>query len=333
MMSPWLDDFLVCRFFGTDHAGQMEAHRFKELVFLLFQVASTILVGDFIPWLTWTTHVSGYYRYMKKVKADMDAFLQEFLDVKKNGTSMTNTTTKSNVDFVDLLLAQPAENGEGHLDDDAIKGVIQDMLLAGTDTSSNTVEWAVAELLRHPNVMRKLQAELDTVVGTDRIVAETDLPALPYLQAVVKEIFRLYPPAPLNLPHQSNEATTIWGYEFPAGTQLFVNFYAIQRDPKVWDNPLEFNPERFVEHPEIDMRGNHFGLIPFGAGRRQCPGMPLGILFVQMGVARLAQAFDMALPEGEDVKDLDMSERFGVTMPRKNPLCVVAKARLPAHLY
>lgn len=150
---------------------------------------------------------------------------------------------------------------------------------------------------------------------------------------MVKETFRLYPPAPLNLPHESVETTSVWGYEFPAGTQLFVNQYAIHRDPGIWERPLEFDPERFMARPEIDMRGAFFGLIPFGAGRRQCPGMPLGILFVQMGVARLVQAFDMALPDGMTGADLDMTERFGVTMPRKEPLSAVARARLPAHLY
>lgn len=308
----------------------MYAHRFKTLIFELFTLSGTLIVGDFIPWLKWTSYVTGYERHLKKVKADMDAFLQEFLDVKKNGVAVDASRGE---DVVDILLAQPSESGDGKLDDDAIKGVIQDMLLAGTDTSSNTVEWAIAELLRHPEVTRKLHAELDAVVGTSRIVAETDLPSLQYLQAVVKETFRLYPPAPLNLPHESTEPTTVWGYEFPAHTQLFVNLYAIQRDPKVWERPLEFDPERFMHNADIDMRGNHFGLIPFGAGRRQCPGMPLGILFVQMGVARLVQAFDFALPDGMVAADLDMSERFGVTMPRKYPLSVVAKPRLPPHLY
>lgn len=315
------------RFFGTDVAGQMEAHRFKELIFKLFHVSTTVMVGDFLPWLKWTTDASGYPRLMRKVKSDMDAFLQEFLDVKKSGSATVGE------DFVDLLLAQPNERGDGRLDDDAINGVIQDMLLAGTDTSSNTVEWAVAELVRHPDCMRKLQAELDAVVGTARILSETDIPNLPYLQAVTKEILRLYPPAPLDLPHESTEATTVWGYEFPAHTQLFVNLYAIQRDPAIWDHPDEFDPDRFTARPEVDMKGNHFGIIPFGAGRRQCPGMPLGILFVQLGIARLAQSFDFALPEGRDPASLDMTEKFGITMPMKCPLTVVVRARLPAHLY
>lgn len=144
---------------------------------------------------------------------------------------------------------------------------------------------------------------------------------------------RLHPTTPLSIPHQSTEPTTVWGYELPAKTQLLLNLYAIHRDPHVWDRPLEFDPERFANRADVDVKGNFFGLIPFGSGRRQCPGMHLGILFVQMGVARLVHSFEMALPDGMDMSELDMSELFGGTTPRKVPLTVVAQPRLPAHLY
>lgn len=207
------------------------------------------------------------------------------------------------------------------------------MLIAGTDTSSSAVEWAISELIRNPECMEKLQGELDTVVGKDRVVSETDFPNLPYLQAVIKETFRLHPPVPLELPHMSREPTTIWGYDLPANMQLFVNCYIIQRDPKYWPKPLEFKPERFIENPEIDMKGNHFQFIPFGAGRRQCPGMSLGLLIVQIGVARLVQGFNFVLPGNQNPRDLDMTETLGVSMPRANPLSVIVTSRLGSHLY
>jgi cytochrome P450 family 1 subfamily A polypeptide 1 len=207
------------------------------------------------------------------------------------------------------------------------------MLVAGTETSSNTVEWAIAELIHHPEYAKKLYAELDEVVGRERVVNETDIPNLPYLNAVVKETFRMHPPAPLNLPHKSLEDTTVAGFDLPANTQLFINIYAIQRDPNWWEKPLEFDPERFIKNPEINVNGNHFQLIPFGAGRRQCPGMPLGVLFVQVGLARLMQSFEFALPPGQDPATLDMSETFGITLPRTNSLQVVCKPRLPKHFY
>ena len=210
---------------------------------------------------------------------------------------------------------------------------MQDMLTAGTDTTSNTVEWAMAELIRHPHCMKKLQEELDAKVGKERIVTEADIAKLSYLQAIVKEVARLYPPAPLFVPHESVEPTTVLGYKFPAGTRLFVNCYAIHRDPKYWENPLQFDPERFIRNPEIDMKGNHLQLIPFGAGRRQCPGMSLGILFVSFGIARLVQAFNFALPDGQDPSSLDMTENFGITNPMANPLVLIASPRLAAQLY
>lgn len=211
--------------------------------------------------------------------------------------------------------------------------MLQDLYIAGAETTAGEIEWTITELIRHPECMEKLQGELDTVVGKDRFISETDLPNLPYLQAVVKESFRLHPPAPLGLPHLSQEPTTVMGYDLPANTQLFLNIYAIQRDPKYWPNPLHFNPERFIENPEIDLKGSHLQFIPFGAGRRQCPGMSLAVLMVQIGVARLAQGFQFTLPASEDPRKLDVVEKPGTTVSRANPLSVIVDPRLPANLY
>lgn len=318
------------RFFGQDVEGEYQTKRFRKLVVELFTAGSGVTVGDSLPWLRWTNYVSGYMRYVHKLKAEMDAFLQEYLDVKKNDSP---ADANRGEDLVDILLRQPSETGEGHLEANAIKIVVQDLLLAGTDTSANSVEWAIAVLLRYPHIHRKLQAELDTVIGLERVVTEGDIPNLPYLQAVVKEVLRLYPPTPMSIPHESVEATTIWGYEIPAKTALFVNFYAIHRDPNLWERPLEFDPERFINHPEIDVKGNYFGLIPFGAGRRMCPALMMGLTFVQTAVAKLVQAFDISLPDGMAPEELDMSEGFMATLPRVVKLVVEAKPRLPEHLY
>ncbi|CAK9257915.1 unnamed protein product [Sphagnum jensenii] len=323
------------RFYGVDASSQQEAYKFKELTYNLFKLSATRSIGDFVPWLKWVITVSGLKSRMMRVKASADVVLQEFLEVKKNGKiiDVKNDDVRRE-DFIDVLMAQPAEDGTGHLSDNSIKAVIHDMLLAGTDTSANTVEWAIAELLRSPHCAKKLQAELDEVVGKDRIVSESDIPNLPYLRAVVKEALRLRPAAPLNITHVALEDTTVGGFDFVAGTRLFINIYAIQRDPKWWERPLEFDPERFIKNPEINPLGGHFQFMPFGAGRRQCPGMLLALLFMQIGLARLMQSFDFALPNGQDPATLDMTEKFGgVTMPRQNPLQVVCKPRLPKHFY
>jgi len=194
------------------------------------------------------------------------------------------------------------------------------------------VEWALVELIRHPNVLKKVQDELDDVVGQERVVDENDIPRLKYLQAVLKETFRLHPPTPLLMPHESREACEIGGYHIPAKTPIFVNVWAVHRHPSAYENPFDFNPERFVENL-IDVKGMDFQLLPFGSGRRMCPGLNYGLLMVQIELAKLLHCFMWTLPKGQNPQDIDMGEIFGVSIPKKIPLQVVANVRLPLHLY
>ncbi len=335
---------------------------------------STMLLGDFFPWLEWVSTVTGYKAHIMKVKAEGETPLQEFLELKKIQLNSTfvrqqktpNLSENENCNdvvpiqdfertekqdfneahaqlgmnkfenFLDVLMAQnSSEDCNKRLSDESIKAMIRQLLTAGTDTSSITVEWGIAELLRHPSVATKLREELDSVVGKDRVINETDIINLPYLQAVTKEVFRLHPPTPLLMPHQSIEATVVapQGFELPKSTRMFVNVYAIQRDPMVWERPLEFDPERFMKNPEIDVRGAHYQLLPFGSGRRQCPAMGVGILFVQMRLARIMHSFDLSLPQAQDPENLDITERFAINIWLATPLHVIAKPRLPKNLY
>ena len=210
------------------------------------------------------------------------------------------------------------------------------MFAAGTDTSSSTTEWAIAELIRNPRIMAQVQQELDSVVGRDRNVTEEDLPHLPYLQAVVKETFRLHPSTPLSLPRIAAEGCEILGYHIPKGATLLVNVWAIARDPKEWANPLEFRPERFLEGGEkagVDVKGNDFEVIPFGAGRRICAGMSLGLRMVQLLTATLAHSFDWELENGLNPEKLNMDEAYGLTLQRAAPLSVHPKPRLSPDVY
>lgn len=205
------------------------------------------------------------------------------------------------------------------------------MFTAGTDTSSSTVEWAMAELIRHPNIMAQVRKELDSVVGRDRLVSDLDLPNLTYLQAVIKETFRLHPSTPLSLPRMASDSCEINGYHIPKGATLLVNVWAIARDPNDWNNPLEFRPERFLpggERPNADVRGNDFEVIPFGAGRRICAGMNLGLRMVQLLTATLAHAFEWELADGLIPEKLDMEESYGLTLQRAAPLMVHPRPRL-----
>ena len=202
------------------------------------------------------------------------------------------------------------------------------MFAAGTDTTFIVLDWAMTELILNPNVLEKVQAEVRSVLGERRVVLESDLPKLNYMKAVIKETFRLHPPAPVLVPRESIEHVTIDGYDIPAKTRIFVNAWAIGRDPETWEDPETFKPERFLDSP-IDFRGQDFELIPFGAGRRICPAITFGMASVELALAQILHSFDWELPPGVRAKDLDMTEVFGITMHRKYGLEVIAKPRFP----
>lgn len=200
--------------------------------------------------------------------------------------------------------------------------------MAGTDTSAITSEWALSELINHPDILRKAADEVDSVVGNHRLVEESDLPNLPYIQAIVKETLRLHPTAPIIL-REATKDCLINGYNIPAGTRLFVNVWAIGRDPTHWEDPLEFKPDRFSPGEGaqiIDVRGQHFQLLPFGSGRRGCPGTSLALQLIQTMLAALIQSFEWKAASG--AAKVDMAEKAGLTLPRSEPLVCVPLARL-----
>lgn len=214
--------------------------------------------------------------------------------------------------------------------------MFQNLFAAGTDTSSSTVEWAIAELIRNPQLLKQAQEEMDNVVGRERLVTELDLSRLTFLQAIVKETFRLHPSTPLSLPRIASESCEIDGYHIPKGSTLLVNVWAIARDPKMWADPLEFRPARFLpggEKADVDVRGNDFEVIPFGAGRRICAGMSLGLRMVQLLIATLVQTFDWELADGLMPEKLNMEEAYGLTLQMAAPLMVHPRPRLAPHVY
>ena len=206
------------------------------------------------------------------------------------------------------------------------------MVTAGMDTVAVTVEWAMAELVKNTRVQQKAQEELDRVIGSDRVITESDMSKLTYLQSVVKESLRLHPPTPLMLPHLASANVKIGGYNIPKGTIVHVNVWALGRDPKVWKNPLQFRPERFIEE-DIDMKGHDFRLLPFGAGRRICPGTNLAINMVTSMLAHLLHHFEWSPPIGIERDGIDMLESPGTVTYMQTPLQVVPTPRLPQHLY
>lgn len=199
---------------------------------------------------------------------------------------------------------------------------LQDLFGAGTDTTSSTLEWAMTELLRNPEKLKKAQTELHEIIGKGNSVEEQDITRLPYLQAIVKETFRLHPAAPFLVPRKAVSDVKLFGYTVPKDAQVMVNVWAIGRDPDLWENPNSFNPERFLGS-NIDVKGRDFELIPFGAGRRICPGLPLANRMIHLMLGSLIHGFDWKLEGGIVPEKMDMEEKYGITLEKAQPLCAI----------
>ncbi|GMP79604.1 hypothetical protein CsSME_00035083 [Camellia sinensis var. sinensis] len=252
---------------------------------------------------------------MKATAERMDKFLQKLVDEHKK----TSASTKVKTLIHNLLSLQETE--PEFYTNSIINGMIMVLLIAGSDTSSTTLEWAMSLLLNHPDAMTKVKEEIDAHVGQDRLIDEQDLPKLDYLSNVVNEALRLYAPVPLLLPHEASEDCTVGGYDVPQGTTLMVNALAIHRDPKLWENPTKFMPERF----QAESAGDGYRLIPFGSGRRGCPGASLAKRMVGLALGALIQSFEWKTVNEEQV---DMTESPGITMPKLKPLEAICKPRL-----
>ncbi|KAF0899600.1 hypothetical protein E2562_020792 [Oryza meyeriana var. granulata] len=234
-------------------------------------------------------------------------------------------------DFINILLAHQQEYS---LTRENIHAILMDMFAAGTDTSYVALEFAMAELIRKPNVMTKLQDEVrkNTSEGS-KMVCEDNLEKMPYLKAVVKETLRLHPPVPFLLPHLSMAQCDVNGYTIPANTRVIVNVWALGRDANYWEKPEEFMPERFMDsgntaNNNVDFKGTDFQFLPFGAGRRICPGMNFGVASVELMLANLMCCFDWELPDGLDKDDVDMTDVFALTTRRKERLHLIPRSHV-----
>lgn len=202
------------------------------------------------------------------------------------------------------------------------------MFIGGTDTTSTALEWAISEIIKHPRVMKKLQEELKQIAQGRQRITEEDLEKTqhPYLDAVLKESMRLHIPLPLLVPREATQDVKVMGYDIAAGTQVLINAWMISRDPTIWEDADEFKPERFLG-TNIDYKGLNFELLPFGAGRRGCPGIQFAMSVNKLALANLVYKFDFKLPNGRRVEQLDMTDSTGITVRRKYPLLVIPTAR------
>ncbi|CAA7035866.1 unnamed protein product [Microthlaspi erraticum] len=296
------------RYYGGGIDDNDEAKLVRELISEVVIGTGPGNLADYLPFLGWIT---GFEKRAKNLGKRFDGFLQKLVDEKR-------AEKKHGQTLIHQLLSLQETQPE-YYTDVIIKGIILALVIAGTDTSGVTLEWAMSSLLNHPEILKKARAEIEEKIGLDRLIDESDIVKLPYLQNIVSETLRLYPAAPLLLPHFSSEDCKVAGYDMPRGTILLTNAWAMHRDPELWDEPERFKPERFEKVEEDAQK-----LLPFGMGRRACPGAELGKRLVSLALGCLIQCFEWERV-GEEL--VDMTEGNGVTMPKAIPLRVMCKAR------
>ncbi|CAJ1889254.1 unnamed protein product [Sphenostylis stenocarpa] len=277
-------------------------------------------VTDLFPWLRWLDP-QGLRRKMDR---DMGKALKIASRFVKQRLEEQQCDKKSR-DFLDVLIEFQSSNSEEALQisDKDLNIFILEMFMAGSETTSSTIEWAMTELLCNRECLEKVKSELESVVGRGREVEESDIDKLPYLQAVVKETLRLHPPIPLLVPRKATQDTEFMGYHIPKDTQVFVNAWAIGRDPGAWEQPLGFKPERFTDCKKIDYKGHHLEFIPFGAGRRMCAGVPLAHRVLHLVLGSLLHRFHWELDCHVTPSTIDMRDKLGITMRKLQPLLAV----------
>ncbi|KAG9440789.1 hypothetical protein H6P81_020954 [Aristolochia fimbriata] len=319
------------RYFGTANVDDAkEAEKFHTVIRRLFYLGGLILLSDAVPHLEWID-LGGHIAAMKKNVEELDEILSSWVEEHKQRRLAGDKTRTP--DFIDAMLtARETIQFPDYDQDTVLKANFRGILLAGSDTTFITLTWALSLLLNAPEKLQRARAEIDGQVGKDRNVDLSDVKNLPYLQAIVKETLRLYPAAPLSVLHQATEDCYIGGYYVPVGTRILTNLWKIQRDPRNWDEPDAFRPERFLaeDRANVDLKGKHFELIPFGSGRRMCPGASFALEVVHLTLARVLHGFDLAKCCKGPV---DLTEGLGVTLLKETPVEVFLNPRLPSELY
>ncbi|KAL4654960.1 hypothetical protein ACB092_01G417500 [Castanea dentata] len=313
--------------FGEKCKGQDE---FISLVKEIMVLSSGFNVPDLYPSLKFIASINGMKTALKRLHQKRDSILQDIIDDHKMNMITTSTTNDSSCkeDLVDVLLKlQKSSDLKFEITTKHIKAVTSEIYLAGGETAATTLEWAMSELLRNPKVMERAQAEVRKVLEGKRKIEYTDIQKLDYVKLVVKETLRLHPPATL-IPRECRERCEINGYDITTKTKVIVNVWAIGRDPDYWVNADCFQPERF-HGSSVDFKGNDFEFLPFGAGRRMCPGITFGIAIIELALAQLLYHFDWKLPNEVKPEELDMTENFGSTCRRKNDLYLNVTPRFP----
>ncbi|KAL7592325.1 hypothetical protein Lser_V15G32724 [Lactuca serriola] len=297
-----------------------------EVLYDVLKTLSAFNLASYYPGLQFLNVILGKKAKWLKMQKQLDDILEDVL--KEHRSKGRNKSDQE--DLVDVLLRVKDTGGlDFTVTDEHVKAVVLDMLTAGTDTSSATLEWAMTELMRNPHMMKRAQEEVRSVVKGDTIT-ETDLQSLHYLKLIVKETLRLHAPTPLLVPRECRQACNVDGYDIPAKTKILVNAWACGTDPDSWKDAESFIPERFENCP-INYMGADFEFIPFGAGRRICPGLTFGLSMVEYPLANFLYHFDWKLPNGLKPHELDITEITGISTSLKHQLKIVPVPRSLAH--
>ncbi|KAL9140718.1 hypothetical protein ABFS82_14G055500 [Erythranthe guttata] len=320
------------RYVDDGEESAIGGRSFRDAVKEFMYMSGQFIVSDSIPFppLRWLDF-QGQIKSMKRVSEELSAISGRWIEEHVGGERKGSADEQ---DFIDVMLSTVDDKFTrfGHTRDTIIKATILNLILAGSDTTSIHLTWLLSLLLNNKQVMHKAQEEIDAKVGKERWVQESDIKNLVYLQAIVKETLRLFPPGPLSVPHEAIEDCHISGYHVPKGTRLLVNVWKLHRDARIWTEPDKFLPERFLtgSHAEVDFTGQHHEFVPFGSGRRSCPGTTFAMQVTHLTLARLLQGFDFETPLNVEV---DMAEGLGITLPKVAPLEVLIAPRLSNVMY
>ncbi|KAL7605157.1 cytochrome P450 Tp9025 [Lactuca sativa] len=319
-----MNNTVVCKcLFGNDCRQQDVLIELAEQVVAL---SSGYYVADLFPTLTFLSTISGMKSRLTKIHKSLDNIFDEIFEERRIRRQTVGPTED---DLIDVLFNIKERGGlRFPVTDNNIKAIFLNMLIGGTDTSVVTIEWAMTELMRNPDVMMKAQAEVREAFKGEKTIAETELHKLVYLKHIIKETLRLHITIPLLLPRECRQQVKIGGYDIPVKMKVVVNGLACGTDPEYWDDAQTFKPERF-ENTSYDFFGTSFEYIPFGSGRRICPGIAFGLVSIELTLARLLYHFNWQLPNGLSPKDIDMTESHGVTAIKKDSLEVIPTVFIP----
>ncbi|KAK4268734.1 hypothetical protein QN277_025346 [Acacia crassicarpa] len=326
-----MEDIAFKMNFGS-HTGKDTEFNYKKLVREAMNLLGTFNVSDYLPCLR-PFDLQGIKRQLKKCMKEGDEILEKMM--KESEQAQKKSKDQNHNSFIDTLVSQMNQSigklqdgQELVLDPVSVKAIISDLFSPVVEGSTIVVEWVLSELIRNQRVMKKLQHEIQNVVGMKRMVEETDLSELSYLDLVIKESLRLHPPGSFN-PREAREDIIMDGYYIKKKTLVLINTWSIGRDPKAWSDDVDiFYPERFL-NSEVDLKGHHFQLLPFGSGRRRCAGIRIALTLIKFVVAQFVHYFDWELPYGIKYEELDMEEKYAFPMPRARHLLAIPSRRLP----